>query len=453
MNNRLNLLDLIVLFSLSAFLIRMRPQLGYISHLLGPKTPISQDAVGGAITGVSTLLILVFFLIALKGRTRWTMYLKVSIVCFFAVCFLVLPTISDMAVRKDIGLRIHGRQVSFVHDGGVLQTEAAIQFFLKGVSPYSANYSDTEMKTGVDSNPRLWKKLGFEENPAHYYYSYPPLTFLFSIPFYLLSEWLFGWYDQRIIYIFAFTVMGFVSYRFPKSPQHKLPFMTLLLLNPISYHEFISGTNDVLCLALIISSLLCLYRNRYLTSALVLGLACGSKQFAWVLVPFYLLYLFALTPYDKLQERIKGLFRYSWPLFITLFCLFAPFLVWDFQGCFYSLITANAAVYPFREVSLGFTNFLILFGWIENHRDIFPNFIFYIAIVFPLSCLGVWRIVSQKVLSSMVTWYVVTLLAFLYFSRHFAPNYFALLFSLMAIALLVAYEERQQRHSNEHIKY
>jgi hypothetical protein len=447
-----NPLDIVVLFSLSVFLIRMRPQIGYLSYVLGPKTQISQDALGGAIIGMSTLLVLAFFLIALKGRGTWAKYLKISIVCFFAVFFVVLPTISDMAARKNIGLRSHGRQVSVAHDGGVLQTEAAIKFILKGISPYSADYRDTEMKRGADSDPLLWKRLGFDENPAHHYYSYPPFALLLSIPFHLLSEWLFDWYDQRVVYLFAFVALGFMSYRFPMSTQFKLPFMTLLVLNPISSRELMWGMNDVLCLTFIVASILPLYRNQYRTSALMLGLACGLKQFAWVLVPFYLMYLFTLVPMGKLSVRLKALVRYAWPLFITLCSLFVPFLVWDPRGFFYSLITANAVVYPFRSTSLGFTNFLILFGWIEHSRDSFPNVIFYMVVVGPLSCLGLWRIAARKSLSSMVTWYMVTLLFFLFFSKHFAPNYFALLFSLMAITVVVTHEEGRRKHSTEDIE-
>ena len=152
-------------------------------------------------------------------------------------------------------------------------------------------------------------------------------------------------------------------------------------------------------------------------------------------------------PADKLSVRLKTLVRYAWPLFITLCSLFVPFLVWDPQGLFYSLITANAVVYPFRSTSLGFTNFLILFGWIQHSRDSFPNVFFYVVVVGPLSILGLWRIAARKALSSMITWYMVTLLFFLFFSRHFAPNYFGLLFSLMAITLVVTYEEGKLKHS------
>jgi hypothetical protein len=47
---------------------------------------------------------------------------------------------------------------------------------------------------------------------------------------------------------------------------------------------------------------------------------------------------------------------------------------------------------------------------------------------------------------------MVTLLFFLFFSKHFAPNYFALLFSLMAITVVVTHEEGRRKHSTEDIE-
>lgn len=436
-----NPLDIIVLFTLSVFLIRMPPSIRYLSYLFGPETSLSPSVLSGTITGLSTLLILAFFLIAMKVEGSLAKHLKIIIVCLFTMFYMALPTISDMAVRHDLGLRVSDRQLSFAHDGGVLQTEAAIRFLLQGVSPYSADYHGTEMEKGVDSNPSLWNELGFKENPSYYYYSYPPLTVLLSTPFYLVSYMLFDWYDQRLVYLFALVALGIIGYQLPTSPQWRLPLMTLLVLNPLSASDFWLGMNDVLSLTFIMATLLAITRKRHRTSALMLGLACGLKQFSWVLVPFYIIYLYVQFPKDNLPTRLKKLGTYTWPLFITLGLIFVPFLFWDPRGVFHSLITANAVVYPFRSTSLGFTNFLILFKWIEHYRDSFPNVLFYLTIVGPVCVLGLWRIATQKSLSSMVTWYLVTLLLFLFFSRHFAPNYFGLLFAMMAVALVVAQDE------------
>jgi len=73
-----------------------------------------------------------------------------------------------------INLRQQRGPASYTHDGGVIQTEATIDYFLNGLNPYVEDYVDTPMA-----------EWGFSEyRTALYLYPYLPWTFVFSAPFY-----------------------------------------------------------------------------------------------------------------------------------------------------------------------------------------------------------------------------------------------------------------------------
>lgn len=413
----------------------------YLSQVYGPKTDLSPDAIQGAFTGLAVLLVIAFFLISRTIRARWSQAVKIAIVCMLSFIIIVLPAISDIMARRDMGIQQNGSPVSFAHDGGVLQTEAAVRFMLHGVSPYSADYHGTGMEEGVDSRPELWKGLGFDENPAFKFYPYPPFTLVLSAPFYVIWKALFGWYDQRILHILALIALAVIGYKLPKSPKWKLPMMSLLILSPISALFFILGMNDILCLTFLMASFLTLTNDRYAASGVLLGLACGLKQFAWIMVPFYLVYLYAQLPEGE-TPKLKRLMTLSWPLFASAGIVLLPFFIWDPKGFIHSLITAQSTIYPFRSSSLGFSNFLILFHWIDSYRDRFPAYLYYIVFVLPVMLHGLKMLIIRKSMPTMIVWYTVTLFLFLFFSRNFAHNYLGFLVAM--IGTVYALEDKDE---------
>ena len=102
---------------------------------------------------------------------------------------IVFTTVVALSVFSILLRHVTG-PASFCHDGGVIQTEEATKYVLAGENPYVEDYVDTPMA-----------EWGIEFRTALYHYPYLPWTFLFSAPFYLLSQAAIGWYDQRFVYL------------------------------------------------------------------------------------------------------------------------------------------------------------------------------------------------------------------------------------------------------------
>ena len=180
-----------------------------------------------------------------------------------------------------------------------------------------------------------------------------------------------------------------------------------------------------------------LRRDSPVVGSLFLGLACGVKQFAWIMVPFYLAYLVGQAA--SVAEDGGGFSTpcVSWPLWLVLAAVFLPFLAWDPAALFRGLIAGKGSVYPFRAESLGFSNLPICFRWITSPRQQFPTALFYALLVLPAMVFGLWWTLRRKSIAAMLTAYVATLFLFLYFSRFFAPNYLWLVLVIAASALVV----------------
>ena len=147
---------------------------------------------------------------AWKQRLKWVALILILLTALY------LPTTKFILLRDIRG------PASYTHDGGVIQTEATIQFLLEGKNPYIEDYVDTPMA-----------EWGFNEyRTALYHYPYLPWTFIFSAPFYVVGQ-AFGLYDQRIVYLLLLTVMLFVASKLTSNPTAKLAMVAMLALNPM----------------------------------------------------------------------------------------------------------------------------------------------------------------------------------------------------------------------------
>jgi len=439
-NERLRIAaDLFVLVILCFFAVLLRPRTDYLSFKLFGNSPFSKQALGGMITVMAMAMIAGYLALSLRGRRAAGT--KLLIVVLFSVGFVVLPTVSDMLARKELGIRTPGKIVSFPHDGGVLQTEAAMAFLVGGRNPYKADYRATEMAQSHHSNPRLWKRLGFDENPALDFFPYPPMTLLLSMPVALAWEGLFGWYDQRVVYIIALIALGLVGYRLAGRSAFRLPLLCLLVLNPFYAQFFTYGFNDILCVLFVVATVLALKRHRMLSAAVWLGLACGLKQFAWLLVPFYLAILTAQEADGSPGKKLSAVAGKAWPLPVVAGCILLPFFAWDPAAFIHSLVTAQGSVYPLRPQGFGLSSLLLLAGWLDGPRSGYPSLLFYTVAVLPVAAYGVVRTMADKTISAMLTWYTLTLFLFMFFSRFFAPNYVWLPLVTASLALMLREEE------------
>ena len=100
------------------------------------------DPVALLLIGLS-FVALAFYLVVDGLRARLAaaciMRLKWGLLCFIVLVIVVAPTLKLIVLRQGSG------PASYSHDGGVIQTEATIQFFLAGQNPYQADYTKTPM--------------------------------------------------------------------------------------------------------------------------------------------------------------------------------------------------------------------------------------------------------------------------------------------------------------------
>jgi hypothetical protein len=180
---------------------------------VGPRPGEPVGLVLFALTLAGTLLYLVADL-ALAGRAQQRV--KWGLLTFVIVTALILPTGKLILLRQGSG------PASYTHDGGVIQTEATIQFLLEGRNPYVDDYTETPMA-----------EWGFSEyRTALYHYPYLPWTFLFSAPFYVAGNAL-GFYDQRLIYLGLLAVALLLAPRLAQTPRTRLALVMVLALNPL----------------------------------------------------------------------------------------------------------------------------------------------------------------------------------------------------------------------------
>jgi hypothetical protein len=363
-----------------------------------------------------------------RGRYRAKMALIVCLV------FSTVVASSSFSVL----LRHVTGPASFCHDGGVIQTEEATKYLLAGKNPYVEDYVDTPMA-----------EWGLDYRTALYHYPYLPWTFIFSAPFYVASQALLGWYDERFVYLLLFLVVLLVASRLARDPARRLCLVMVLGLNPIMGSDVIFGQNDVFVLAWVVLSVYLLERGQDTWSLVMLGLACASKPTTWFLVPFYALYLVRREGFSSRDEiRALGLFllRKMAPLLVVLVLLVAPFVLWDFGAMFDDVWrwASGTAEVPYQITGWGLANFVLALGLVESRLDYFPFWIPELLICLPLFLYLLRRQWKRNSIASMLYHYAFLTLAFFYTSRFMNENYLGYLLAVLAIAFFVEGQDTRE---------
>ncbi|MDI6689120.1 MAG: hypothetical protein QME54_01625 [Actinomycetota bacterium] len=326
--------------------------------------------------------------------------------CMLGILILLVGILPG-AVR--IGLRLQSQPHKFCHDG-VVQTEEAMKMILRGKNPYTEDYFQTPMKHWADKWP---------ESTTLTHYVYLPFIFIFPLPFYLTCKVLLRWFDLRLIYLAVYLLTIFLLLKFPRDYSDKMCLVTLFALNPNFLHYLSWGVNDILLIGLLILTIYALKIKNFLLSALSFGLALVTKQFAWLLIPFYLLYLYRFKEKNKTSLMKKVLV-----ILLVVLIFVAPFLAWDYASFKDDVIdfpSGRAKIsWPMGGWGIGGT--LVALKFVKP-TDYFPFWIFYVLLVFPLMIFLLWRQYRYNTLSMVLTGYLITLFIFQYFSRYFHGNY------------------------------
>ena len=381
--------------------------------------------------------------VGLTTRLKWLLLIVI------VLATVVAPTLKLILLRQGSG------PASYSHDGGVIQTEATIQFFLDGRNPYQADYTQTPMA-----------EWGFNEyRTALYHYPYLPWTFVFSTPWYLLSQALLGWYDQRFVYLLLFLLMLALTPGLARrgeagdSPHAGSPALTLtalLALNPIMANDILFGQNDSFVLFWLLLALWFWRRansapalgwlSPHTLSALCFGLACASKPTAWFLAPFYALLLLRSGLAGRRlawRGQLTGLIWRLLPAVVAFAALVLPYALWDFDALLddvwrWSNGTASQA---YQIWGWGASNFVLALGWVANRFAYWPFWIPQLLLAGPAL---VWLLRRQWLDNSLAgaAWrYGLFLFFFLLVSRFLNENYLGFILAFWALGYFGADHE------------
>lgn len=388
--------------------------------------PVSLMLIVTAFALLALYLTLDFF--SRPGKTSH--WLKLGLI--YGLIFLLVFSKTGLL----IALRHQSGPASYSHDGGVIQTEATIGYFLQGRNPYVEDYVNTPMaEWGIS-----------EYRTALYHYPYLPLTFVFSAPFYLLAQTTLGWFDERMIYLLLFAMTLALTQAIVKRPQAQRLAVMLLGLNPIMAVSLVFGENDPFVLAWVVLGLWLLQGNRPRLGSAALGLACASKPTAWFLAPFWLLFLLrdawgtSLIPPVSTWPHLAGLLlRRVWPLPATALLFIGPWLVWNPDAMYDDVWRWSAGIGPtgYQIWGWGASNYVLAFGWVADRFEYWPFIIPGALVGLPLLIAMLWKQVKSNSMGTMLYGYSLFLLVFFYLSRFMQPNYLGYILAFLTLAVLV----------------
>jgi len=357
-------------------------------------------------------------------RAKW------ALVWLIVVSTVVAQSVLLILLRQATG------PASYTHDGGVIQTEEALKYVLAGKNPYVEDYVNTPMA-----------EWGLDYKTALYHYPYLPWTFLFSAPFYLVSQIVLSWYDQRFVYLSLFVITLLLAPRLAQKRSDKLGLVMVLGLNPIMGIDVIFGQNDSFVLFWIVLALWLLPPSRgegedkkwrVVLSVISFGLACASKPTAWYLAPFYFLYL--LRGEDIALENLRALamplLRRVVPFLGVLAVLVLPFAVWNWGALVDDVWgwASGVAEVPYQIRGWGFANFVLGLGLVESKLDYFPFWIPELFTCLPLLLFLLWKQVRTNTLGAALYSYSALMFVFFYFSRFLNENYLGFILASFALA-------------------
>lgn len=325
------------------------------------------------------------------------------------------------AFSSEIILRHESLPTFRVHDI-VIQQEYAIKYLISGKNPYSSTYFGTPLEQ--------WFYSGSEPNPALYHFVMEPFYLLFSLPFYVASGRILGFFDGRIPLLFLlFSILGFIQ-KHNLDGEKKRAFMVFLAFNPLTLPYALEGRSDFFMFAFLFAALYFLHKNKLYISSGLLALAFTVKQSAWPIFPLWVAYLWFR------QKNREKVFKAVGVFFVVFATITLPFFLWNPKAFINSTIlylSGNTAhSYPIN--GYGFGMVLNQVGIIKNLHDKFPFIIFQFAFAFPLIVILVRALKKNLQVRTLIIFYSLLLFVFWYFSRYFNNNHIAYITTVITTA-------------------
>lgn len=414
----------------------------WLGHLLparglaafGTQSPPPVDPIGLVFYACTLGCLLGYGVADLVPFKQWRVRAKWLFLIGILLTALFLPTGELILLRQGSG------PASYTHDGGVIQTEAAIRFVLQGKNPYVEDYTKTPMA-----------EWGFSKfRTALYHYPYLPWTFLFSAPFYWLGQSL-GFYDQRLVYLLLLAVALALAPRLVKGERCRFALVACLGLNPILALDVIFGQNDSFVLCWILFSLVSWQHWQRQNKAgqtpwlamVCFGLACASKPTAWFFAPFYALLL--ANPADAawsarwldLGKAIPVAVQRAWPALLTFGVLLLPYLLWHPFAIYDDVWrwSSGQGETSYQIWGWGASNFVLALGLVVDRFAEWPFWAVELILGLPLLLWFLRRQQQMNTLANACWHYAIFLLAFFYGSRFLNDNYLGYIGGFFALGI------------------
>lgn len=347
------------------------------------------------------------------------------------ILWLLIFGVIGSAIFSAIVVRHKTHPIYMIHDI-VIQQEAAINFFLHGRNPYATTYFDTALAQ--------WHYSDIDVNPALYHFVMEPFYLLFAIPFYLVSNRLFGFFDGRMPLFFLFFAMLFLAGKLTKDRGKRLLFIILLAFNPAVLGYTLEGRSDIFMYAFLFLGFYLLHNKKYFLAGIPIALAFAVKQSVWPLLPFYFAFIYFKN--KNIQKTLRDLLLFI----ITFGAIVLPFFLWDAKAFLESTLfylSGNISHgYPISGYGLGMI--LSQMGIIKDANQYYPFQIWQAIFGIPLAIVLIKNLKKNLNVSRLILVYGIFLFVFWYFSRYLNNSHLGYL----SIIFITAYfwpEEKSTR--------
>lgn len=339
---------------------------------------------------------------------------------FRLICFLIVVV---FAFWHFIQTGINGREKGdLVVNDGMIMTEFAAKSLVGGKNPYELNYIEA-----VQKEKKLAGFFDYErEELGHMQYS--PFVFLLTVPAFLFSQELFGFFDLRLLLVPLFLLSAFCGYFLCGK---KILFLIIFLFNSVFLVSLYKGSVDTLVLFLLILGLLFLKFKRINYASLMIALAVGTKLIAVPFVPIFFAYLFILK-----RKNLKNILPQ-----IAIFCvvcgiIYLPFAIWNLKELWTDLVVYQLIGGQSGKPIAGFAGLpqLIKSVGLVVGDSKFPFFVLFMP-TYLLFLHAFWKFAKgMSNLNFYIASYFFSFLIFLSFSRVIQTDYLAYISQFLVLA-------------------
>lgn len=351
--------------------------------------------------------------------------------CKYILLWILIALSIGGAFISAIMVRHEVAPVFQTHDI-ILQLEAAIQFFIRGINPYATTYFGTFMEA--------WHYSDSAVNPALYHFVMQPFYLLFSLPFYLIANRTVGYFDGRMPLFILFFTLLILCFKLIKDKEKKLLFVTFMAFNPAMFAYTLEGRSDIFMFTFFFASLFLLLKKRYSLAGILLALSFTVKQSVWPFLPLYIGYLYFISKSTFLTIKRLVLFT------ITILVIVLPFFLWNPKAFIDStvLYLSGNTLHSYPISGYGFGILFHQLGYIQDLNSQYPFVIWQVVIIIPLLIFLVVLLKKNTNIKILIFTYGVLAFVYWYFSRYFNNSHMGYL----TMVFLTAYFWPEEKKEN-----